>query len=200
MSSFTPQDSAAAAEESAAESPSSLKKLRVKEIKARLEKLQVDYSKCVEKSDLVSLLSKSLPTSKSDKIDWNIERLRIFVTDKIIKNDDVEPSVLSVRARSARILILSLKYYEYHCLYYSPISSNVTKSSDTNARTQVRREMYRSAMCRINQMRKGVSRFSLVQRLLDTCRLCRPEDEAILLAMIPDGMGSDVYVMFERYV
>ena len=49
-------------------------------------------------------------------------------------------------------------------------------------------------------MRKGVSRFSLVQHLLDTCRLCRPEDEAILLAMIPDGMGSDVYVMFERYV
>ena len=31
--------------------------------------------------------------------------------------------VRGVRARSARILIISLKYYE-HCLYYSPISLN----------------------------------------------------------------------------
>ncbi len=113
MSSFTPQDSSAAEEESAAESPSSLKKLRVKEIKKRLEKLQVDHSKCVEKSDLVSLLSKSLPTSKSDKIDFDIERLRMFVTDKIIKNDDVEPSVRGVGVRA---LVFERRVREYESL------------------------------------------------------------------------------------
>ena len=145
VSSFT------AGEDSEEEDSSPLKKLRVKEIKARLDKLHVDYSTCVEKKDLISLLSTSLSTSKSD--DLNIERLRVFVTEKIIKNDDVEPSF--------------------------------------------RREIYRSAMCRIKQMPQGVARFSLIQHLLDTCRMCRPEDEAIILAMIPNGMGSDVYVMLE---
>ena len=75
------------------DTPSSLKKLRVKDMKARLDKLKVDYSKCVEKSDLLSLLSSSLLSeTKSNGTNPDIKRMVEFVKTKIIKNDDVEPS------------------------------------------------------------------------------------------------------------
>jgi len=82
-----------------APSPQSLKKLRVKDIKKRLDDLQVDYSKCVEKSELLSLLE-ATSTLKSDS-DPKLERILNFVTKQIIKNDKIQPSLRREIYRSA---------------------------------------------------------------------------------------------------